>query len=274
MTKMSVTTSRAGYFQPETLSAALPIWNEYFSGLDWVALRYSPVYYGLGIPRGDGSAVVLVPGFMASDIYLSEMACWLRRIGYRAYLSNIGRNADCTDLLTNRLLETIERAYQQTGRSVHLIGHSLGGILSRAAAVQRPEIIASVTTMGSPFRGIVSHPLVLRASERVRRRIQARQDPQIKPGCFTGACNCQAGKALGRGLSSEIQQTAIYTKADGIVDWNFCITGEPSCDFEVYGTHIGLAFNPMVYQIIAKRLALATAQARLNNTQKVQTKAA
>lgn len=267
---MSVATSRAGYFHPEVLPAALPIWNEYFTGLDWVALRCSPVYYGLGIPRGDGSAVVLVPGFMASDISLTEMACWLRRIGYRPYFSNIGRNVDCTNLLTNRLLQTIQRAYKETGRRVHLIGHSLGGILSRAAAVERPELVASVTTMGSPFRGIVSHPLVLNASERVRRNIQARNDPRIKPGCFTGSCSCKAGKAMGRGLDFEIQQTAIYTKADGIVDWNFCITSDPACDFEVYGTHIGLCVNPMVYQVIAKRLAQAAPQTRLNATERVQ----
>jgi hypothetical protein len=35
------------------------------------------------------------------------------------------------------------------------------------------------------------------------------------------------------------------------------MTGDPECDFEVPGTHIGLAFNASVYTIIAKRLALA-----------------
>jgi len=33
------------------------------------------------------------------------------------------------------------------------------------------------------------------------------------------------------------------------------VTGNPSDDFEVTGTHLGLAFNPAVYRIIADRLA-------------------
>jgi hypothetical protein len=33
------------------------------------------------------------------------------------------------------------------------------------------------------------------------------------------------------------------------------MTGNPQHDFEVPGTHIGLAFNSSVYSIIARRLA-------------------
>jgi hypothetical protein len=39
------------------------------------------------------------------------------------------------------------------------------------------------------------------------------------------------------------------------VDWQYCITGDSEIDFEVPGTHIGLAFNPTVYDTIARRLA-------------------
>ncbi len=35
------------------------------------------------------------------------------------------------------------------------------------------------------------------------------------------------------------------------------MTRNPGVDFEVPGTHIGLAFNPSVYTIVADRLALA-----------------
>ncbi len=55
-------------------------------------------------------------------------------------------------------------------------------------------------------------------------------------------------------------QTAIYTKTDGVVDWQYCLTDDPAQDFEVPGTHIGLAFNPAVYDIIARRLAEAKPQ--------------
>jgi len=53
-------------------------------------------------------------------------------------------------------------------------------------------------------------------------------------------------------------ETAIYTRQDGVVDWRYCITGNPEADFEVSGTHIGLAFNASVATIIANRLAEAS----------------
>jgi hypothetical protein len=52
-----------------------------------------------------------------------------------------------------------------------------------------------------------------------------------------------------------VRQTAIYTKSDGIVDWHVCRTGRPGVDFEVSATHIGLAFNPIVFDVVAHRLA-------------------
>ena len=50
----------------------MPIWRESLAGLDWLALRTSPVFYGCGVPRGDGAGVVLVPGFLGTDWYLLE----------------------------------------------------------------------------------------------------------------------------------------------------------------------------------------------------------
>jgi hypothetical protein len=64
---------------------------------------------------------------------------------------------------------------------------------------------------------------------------------------------------LHRDLPAAVSQTAIYSCTDGMVDWRYCITGNAADDFEVTGTHIGLAFNPSVYAIIAKRLAKPSA---------------
>ena len=54
-----------------------------------------------------------------------------------------------------------------------------------------------------------------------------------------------------------VLQTAIYTRNDGVLDWRFCTTQNAKQDFEVPGTHIGMAFNSAAYSIIARRLALA-----------------
>ncbi len=243
------------YFHGDERPAEVPIWREALAGLDWLALRGSPIFYGWGAPRGDGAPVVVVPGFLGTDLYLLELYCWLGRIGYRAYLSRIGRNAECIDLLVDRLFETIDRAHENTGRGVHLIGHSLGGVLSRAAAARRPERIASVITLGSPFRGIHSHPLVMGATAAVRARVH-RQGR--RPDCYTARCGCESVNAL-RTLPP-VPQIAIYTKTDGIVDWRVCVNDDPETDFAVPGTHVGLVFNPVVYRLIAARLAVTAAE--------------
>jgi pimeloyl-ACP methyl ester carboxylesterase len=248
--------AQPGRFEREQRAAKVPLWRELYAGIDWVALRYSPVYYGLGVPRGDGSAVIVVPGFLADDLYLWELNIWLRRMGYKAYMSNIGRNTDCFDTEVNKLQKTIEKAWLETGRKVHLIGHSLGGMLSRAASGQHPERVASVITLGSPFRGIASHPVVLRAGERVRQRINLEGRRPDQPNCFTGRCDCKAFHALEGSIRNPhtVMHTAIYSKTDGVVDWHNCINDDPRLNFEVYSTHMGMAFNPFVYRIIGNRL--------------------
>ena len=234
--------------------SARPIWNEALLGLDWLALRTSPVFYGFGVPRGDGSAVVVVPGFLGTDHYLWEMNLWLRRLGYKAYMSGIGWNADCLEVKVQKLSETIHEAAQETVGKVHLIGHSLGGILSRAAAFRNQEQVGSVITLGSPFRGVASHPLVLATANQLRERIRIKTQGR-EPDCYTGYCSCAAVASLQVEFPTSIPNTAVFTKKDGIVDWRYCINDDQAMNVEVQGTHVGLAFNHQVYKLIAERLA-------------------
>ena len=240
-------------FQPQNL----PLWREALLAVDWLSLRVSSVHRGVGVPQGDGSPVVLVPGFMGSDRYLSDMRNWLSRIGYTPYVSGIGRNLQCPSVLSDRLHQTMLRAVDEVGEKVHLVGHSLGGVIARGAATQWPELTASVITMGSPFRGVRAHPFVILAASIVRGGIAVthRELPDAEPDCYTGKCECAFVRALKSGLRDSIAQTAIYTKTDGVVDWRRCLSGQPETDLEVNGTHIGLAFNRAVYGHIADRLA-------------------
>ena len=245
---------KARFLPHEEIPSPLPIFHEPFLLLEFAALRMSPVYYGLGVPAGDGTAVVIIPGLMGMDLILFELYGWLARLGYRAYFSGMGLAADCPDVLARTLTATIDRAYLETGERVHLIGHSLGGIFARSAAVRMPDRIASVTTLASPFRGLVVHPLALTLGDLVRSRIRSRY-PKAPQGCATSRCSCAFGRSLRRKWPSSVAQTAIYTRADGIVDWRYCRTGDPKVDVEVSGTHLGLIFNSTTYVCIAERLA-------------------
>jgi len=245
-------------FQEDIAEADITIWREALFPADLLLLHSSPVYYGLGIPHGDGSAVVLVPGFLGTDGYLRQLHAWLGRIGYRPHFSGIGLNAECPNLLIQRRLnDNIDRALSDTGRRIHLIGHSLGGIIARAVAAQRTDTVASVITLGAPFRGTVVHRTVLRAAESVRKQILKQHGNGVLPTCYTGRCTCDFLSSLRQPLNGSVLQTAIYTRNDGIADWRYCTTGNPVNDFEVPGTHIGLAFNASAYAIIARRLAAA-----------------
>src|SRR5690348_16716374 len=91
-------------------------WTEALFAAEILLLHATPVYYGIGVPRGDDSAVIIIPGFLGTDLYLMELHGWLARIGYRPYYSGIGINADCPNLLIQRRLnETINRAVRETG---------------------------------------------------------------------------------------------------------------------------------------------------------------
>jgi triacylglycerol lipase len=246
--------------QPYPQSHSSSFWTEALIGAEILILHATPVYYGLGVPHGDGSAVVIIPGFLGTDLYLTEFHAWLGRIGYSPYFSGIGLNAECPNLLIQRRLnQTIDQARRETGRKVHLIGHSLGGVIARSAAAQRPRDIASVITLAAPVQGTVAHRGVLNAAEAVRLRILEEHGKGVLPDCYTGRCTCNFVGSLRRKVPDAMLETAIYTRQDGIVDWRYCMTMDPEKDVEVPGTHIGMAFNPAAYVVVAERLAKARA---------------
>jgi triacylglycerol lipase len=237
-------------------SIQYPIWHEWLAGVELAFLQISPVYWGYGVPHGDGSAVVLVPGFLGTDLYLTHLAAWLRRIGYKAFYSGIRLNADCPNLLIKRnLVDAIHQANETTQGKIHLIGHSLGGSLARAAAAQMPRRIASVITLGAPIRGIGARASVMSAADLVRRQILQRHGRGVLPNCYTARCTCEFFESLRDEFPKSVRQTAIFTKTDGILDWRVCQTGQPGVDIEVSATHVGMAFSPLVYSVIAHRLA-------------------
>lgn len=257
----SMAPRRPSNHRPER-EADIPIWKEALFGAELLLLHASPVYYGLGVPHGDGSAVVVIPGFLGSDVYMTHLSSWLSRVGYRPYLSGIHLNAECPNLLIKyRLAEIVKKALRETGRKIHLIGHSLGGMMARSIATQQPGDVASVITLAAPFRGKVLHRSLMQATLAVREQVLKQHGKEVLPECYTARCTCEFVNSLEGRLSTPVMQTAIYTHDDGMVDWRYCKTGNPNNDFEVAGTHIGLVFNPSVYTIVAARLAQAQASA-------------
>ncbi len=235
----------------------LPIWRELGALLEWVDLRRSPVYRGIGVPRGTGRTVILVPGFLGSDNGLSELRGWLTRIGYRVAPSGIARNMDCPDVTLARLIEATESEAEIAGERVHLVGHSLGGALARAAAVRRPDLIAQVITLASPIREIVAHPLITAMARFLQRNLSSPDDtPRRHSDHFhSGDCACDTLDALSQPFSNDVASTAIYTRSDGVLQWRTTLDRDSAVNLEVSGTHVGLVVNRDVYHALAQLLA-------------------
>lgn len=237
------------------------IWREFLWTLDWLSLRLSPVYLGKDVPHGDGGPVVLVPGFLTTDIYLTEMRYWLRRIGYRAYSSRIGVNADCIETLTRRLEKRVEDIHARTGRPVRLIGHSLGGLLARRLAVHRPDLVSQLVSLGSPIQALEAHPAIMAAARLVGERIEHLEPGSAARGrgpgvCLSERCECLAGYEASAPPPG-VRRAAVYTRSDGVVPWTICLEPEPDLNYDVGGSHLGLAFNPRAYRVVAELLAEA-----------------
>lgn len=215
----------------------LCIAQEALAGLDWLALHASPVYYGFGVPRGDGTPVVLVPGLLASNASMFELRSWLARVGYKPCLPDIARNAGCPEKTLSHVIDCVDAAYEETGRRVYVVGHSLGGVLARAAAMARPKTVARVVTLGSPVNGCRVHPMIALASMLTR-----------------GDCDGQCMGSFQDALPDDAIETSIYSKSDGVVDWRTCFRDDAE-SIEVHGTHCGLAFNAEVFRALGRLFA-------------------
>ena len=74
--------------------ADVPLWTEALFGAELLLLHATPVYYGFGVPQGDDSGVVVIPGFLGTDLYLMELHACLSVGCDRRWNSRISKR-DC-----------------------------------------------------------------------------------------------------------------------------------------------------------------------------------
>ena len=199
------------------------------------------------LPRGDGHPVLVLPGFIASDVSTHPLRSFLSRMGYDAHEWELGRNLGPRAIGREgeKLVARLQAIHQTTGQKVSLIGWSLGGIMARLVAHRAPEAVRQIITLGSPFAGSPRATNVWRAYE-----------------LFTGQKidDAHTQRQLSEiAASPPVPSTAIYSRGDGIVAWQNCREQEtPITDnIEVHGSHCGLGVNPAVLYAVADRLAQA-----------------
>src|SRR6476619_6821263 len=81
--------------------------------LELARLLGDPVFRGVGLPRGDGRAVVLMPGLGGGDLTLLVMAMWLQRLGYRPRLCGFVANVSCSETAMERVERQLELLHER-----------------------------------------------------------------------------------------------------------------------------------------------------------------
>ncbi|MEE2892687.1 MAG: alpha/beta hydrolase [Pseudomonadota bacterium] len=200
------------------------------------------------LPRGDGHPVMVLPGFMASDQSTGLLRRWLARLDYPAHPWTFGRNLGPRDDLLERMLHRVRELADAYGQPISLIGQSLGGIYARELARNDPEAVRQVITLGSPFgalEGGGTNSGVSRLFESSTGKTRAEMAAEH---IFSDML-----------VPPPVPCTAIFSKSDGIAHWKVCIERDaPHVDnVEIFGSHCGMGFNPVVIWIIADRLAQA-----------------
>lgn len=197
--------------------------------------------------------VLLIPGFIAGDVTLAPMANFCRWLGHRAVFGGIWSNSECPRETMRKLNARLVLTYEKFEHPIVVIGQSLGGVYAREMARENPEMVERVITLGSPIR--LPRKTANYAVEAVARSIAMLRGKA--EGCLTESCKC--GLILSDESPPDVPTTHVYSRTDGVVHWDSCIdhSGAPSIEnVEVMGSHVGMAFSPDVYRVIADRLAL------------------
>lgn len=193
-------------------------------------------------PSGDGHPVLVVPGLGASGLSTRPLRRFLRGRNYSAHDWKLGRNRGDPGYLERLAQRLADIRLRHGGRTVSLIGWSLGGIYARELAKAEPTAVRSVITLGTPFTG---PPLATNAA-----------------GVYRSLSGRPAGDATlhARFRSPPpVPTTSIYSRSDGVVAWQCSVErpGPKAENIELVSSHLGLGVHPLALYAIADRLAQA-----------------
>jgi hypothetical protein len=168
------------------------------------------------------------------------MRSFLSGLGYDVLGFELGRNLPTPELI-EALRDRLSDLRIRDGRQTSIVGWSLGGIYARRIALEVPEWVRLVVTLGSPFRPVPGEESV---AAPVMRAMAARGSGVRPP-------------SGGTDVPLPVPSTSIFSRTDGVVPWKACLdtVGGPHETLEVTGSHCGLGHHPAALWAIADRLA-------------------
>jgi pimeloyl-ACP methyl ester carboxylesterase len=193
--------------------------------------------------RGDGRAVMVIPGFLSGDALTSRLRRTLTVAGYRAEGWGLGINSGVRADLLEQLGERLREMATGPG-GVVLIGWSLGGLYARELAKVHPGMVDRVITLGSPFHGDPHANRAWRMYERVN-------------GHTVDAPPLDVDLAT----KPPVPTYALWTRLDGIVAPAATrgVAGESDWMVEVDCHHIDFCSHPAAMEAILAAISAGTA---------------
>jgi len=198
----------------------------------------------LDIEHSGSKLIMLLPGFTGSEKSLEYLRDFLENIGHTVVMWGAGRNYGDKPETYRMCYNKLVRTYKKHNKKLVLIGHSLGGLYARKLAHESPEYIEQIISLGSPIdmRGRVDN--IISAVYEIF-------NPDFRDD--------EDKKYMELAIQPKVPCTHIYTKQDGIVHWKMCrqdknLSNTVFQDIEVYGSHIGLICNPLVFRILIELL--------------------
>ena len=237
-------------FRPPVLTAV----RENLSVLR-VAGRLLPHQREVTEPDPQRVPVLLLPGFFSGDFALAPMSEALRAAGHWTSRSGIAPNIGCTRDLADAVERRVERIAERTGRRVAIVGWSRGGTLGKIVTVRRPDLVASLVTLGTPN----TDPLAVNATLALQLQVITRLASLGVPGllgddCLSGDCAREVRGWLDADVPEGIPYTSVFSLDDGVIDWRACLDPQ-AVHVEVSATHMSMGADAAVIEIVVGLLA-------------------
>jgi pimeloyl-ACP methyl ester carboxylesterase len=229
-------------------------WPEAMVPLEMASLLCAESFWNSGL-SGDGHPVMVIPGFAAAHLSLWVLARWLERGDHVPYGTGLWPNTDCGARAVAQLTRRAEAIAGRHGERVLIIAQSRGGVQARVLAVERPDLVSMIITLGSPLRNpvaVTSLPVRLFVDTLVAAGT-AGMPRLLSQRCLDGVCCGEMLERLAGPFPHEVGFVSIYSRRDGVIDWRTCL--DPAADHvEISSSHCGMAYSPQAYRAIASAL--------------------
>jgi len=189
---------------------------------------------------GDGHPVLVLPGLCTGDASTALLRRFLKSRGYAASGWGQGLNLGLREGVLERAHDRLRQLYAEHGRTVSLIGWSLGGLYARELAKHSPEMVRLCISLGSPFTG---HPRETNAW----RLYEFASGHRVDWHDFN----------LPLRWAPPVPTTSIWSPTDGVVAWRCSVEPRPTLaeNIVVESSHLGLGAHPAALYALADRLA-------------------